>query len=133
MSQENVELVREALDAFNRRDLDAFLERIAPDVEFVPLQAEMEGGGAYKGHDGVRRWWENLLSVFPDFRVSAEQIRDRGDMTVVRLRLRGQGKESDAPMDQTDWQAARWRNRKIIWWRTFRSEAEAREAAGLSE
>jgi len=32
MSQENVELSRRAVDAFNRRDLDAFLALMDPDA-----------------------------------------------------------------------------------------------------
>ena len=34
MSQENVEIVSEMVDAFNRRDLDGYLARISPDVEW---------------------------------------------------------------------------------------------------
>ena len=93
----------------------------------------MEGGGVYTGHEGAGRWWENLLGVFPDFRAEIDEVQDLGDVTVTRLRLRGQGMESDAPMEQTNWQATEWREKKAIWWRTFRSEAEALEAAGLRE
>jgi limonene-1,2-epoxide hydrolase len=34
MSPENVEVAREAVDAFNRRDLDAFVARVRPDAEW---------------------------------------------------------------------------------------------------
>ena len=110
MADENEERARQAVDAFNRRDLDSLLSLIAPDVECIPLQAEMEGGAAYTGHDGVRRWWENLLGVFPDFHSVIDDVRTVGDMTVTRLQLSGQGKGSDAPMLQTNWQATRWRD-----------------------
>jgi hypothetical protein len=36
-------------------------------------------------------------------------------------------------MKQTNWDVTEWRDMKAIWWRTFRTEAEALEAAGLSE
>ena len=36
-------------------------------------------------------------------------------------------------MEQAVWQVIEWRDRKGIWWGTFLSEAEALEAAGLSE
>ena len=130
----NAELPGRAVDAFNRRDFEGFLALIDPDAKFIPLQAEMEGGGEYVGHDGVRRWWENLLSIFPDLQVEIDEVRGLGEMTVSKLRLRGQGKGSDAPLDQTDWQAGEWRDGRAIWWRTFRTEAEALEAAvGLPE
>ena len=40
---------------------------------------------------------------------------------------------SGATMDETVWQVAEWRQRKCVRWRTFASEADALEAAGLSE
>jgi hypothetical protein len=53
------------LDAFNRRDLDAFLSLCDPDVEFISYLARVEGGEPYRGYDGVRSWWERLLAVYP--------------------------------------------------------------------
>ena len=45
MSQENVEIVRRGFDAFNRRDLDAFLALFDPDVEFTAYAMQSELGG----------------------------------------------------------------------------------------
>ena len=42
MSRENVELVHRAFDAFNRRDWDAFLGLMDPDVEALAFLAAME-------------------------------------------------------------------------------------------
>jgi ketosteroid isomerase-like protein len=133
MSRENVELLYRAYDAFNRRDIDAFLALCDPDIEFTVLHLELEGGRSYRGHDGVRRYSENMLSVFPDFRAEADEVRDRGDVTVVGGRLRGHGTESDASFEQTYWEIWKWRHGKCIRWHTFRTEAEALEAAGLQE
>ena len=36
-------------------------------------------------------------------------------------------------MEQTNWDVAQWRDKKVIWSRAFRTEAEALEAAGLEE
>ena len=44
MPQENVEVVRRAIDAANRRDFGAMLAFYDPDVEFVPLRAATTGG-----------------------------------------------------------------------------------------
>ena len=51
MSQENVELLHRAYDAFNRRDLDALLALCDPDVEFISYTMQVEGGDPYRGHD----------------------------------------------------------------------------------
>jgi ketosteroid isomerase-like protein len=133
MSQENVELLHQAFDAFNRRDLDAYLALGDPELEFISYWMQVEGGGPYRGHDGVRDWWERLFDVFPDFTGEIEEVRDLGDRTIARVRVHAHGVESDAPMTQTMWLVAEWRHKKAIWWHFVSSEAEALEAAGLSE
>jgi ketosteroid isomerase-like protein len=133
MSQENVRLSYEAADAFNRRDMDGFLALFHPDLEFTSRLREMEGGGPYRGHDGIRSWWTDLLNAFPDFEAEIEEVRDLGDMTIARQRSRGRAVASEAPMEQTIWQAVEWRDGRAIWWRTCPSEAAALEAVGLRE
>ena len=133
MSQENVELVCRVFDAFNQRDLDAYLALMDDDVEAVPRAGAMEGESSYRGHNGVRRWWNNLLDVFPDFSIEVVEMHDLGDLTFATIRLRGHGAGSAAPTDQVIWNMARWRRGKCIWWRIFDSRAEALEAVGLSE
>jgi hypothetical protein len=130
MSKENVEVHHRAIDAFNRRDLDAFLLVAERNVEFTPLNLELEGG-SYSGHDGVRSFWEDYLTVFPDFSVEVEEVRDLGNVTVAHVRLRGHGTGSAVPFVQPIWQVVEWRNEKCVWWHSFRSEAKAIEAAGL--
>jgi ketosteroid isomerase-like protein len=132
MSQENVELHQRAFEAFNRRDLDAFLALADLTIELVPLNLELEGG-AYRGHAGVRSFWKDYLTVFPDFGVELDEVRDLGDVTVARVRLRGHGTGSEVPFEQPIWQVAHWRRQKCVWWHSFRSEDNALEAAGLRE
>src|SRR6188508_2750685 len=100
MSQENVEITYQALDAFNRRDLDAFLALCDPDVEHYSRFGEVEGGGPYRGHEGIRSWWEQLLAFSPDFRTEIEAVQALGSVTVARVRQRAQGVESDTPVEQ---------------------------------
>jgi ketosteroid isomerase-like protein len=131
MSQENVELTYRATDAFNRRDLDAFLALVDDDVEYVPRAVVIEG--SYHGHDGIRRWWENLFDVWPDLTTQLVEVRDLGDLTVAAVHFRGQGAGSDIPWDETFWQVARWRGGKCVWMGSFDTRAEALEAVGLSK
>jgi ketosteroid isomerase-like protein len=133
MSQENVEQTYRAFDAFNRRDLDTYLALMDDDVEFVPRQGAMEGESSYRCHDGVRRWWNSLFDVFPDYRIEVVEVRDLGDLTFGSIRLHGHGAGSTAPTDQATWIMVRWRRGKCVWWRTSNARAEALEAVGLSE
>jgi ketosteroid isomerase-like protein len=131
MSQENAELAYRVYEAFSRRDLDAFLELMDDEVEAIPILVVVEGG--YHGHAGIRRWWENLLDVFPDYTLEVVEVRDLGEFTLGKSFARGHGRGSDTPFEETIWLLAGWRREKVVRWEVFRSEAEALEAAGLSE
>ena len=131
MSQENVELYQQAIDAFNRRDFEAFLALMDADVELAPRLASVEG--SFQGHDGVRRWWRNLLDAFPDYTAEILEVHDLGDLTLASVRTHSHGAGSDIPWDETTWQVFRWRRGKCVLWRTFDTQAETLEAVGLSE
>ena len=131
MSEENVELGYRGIDAVNRRDLDALLELMDEDVESVSRIVAMEGG--LHGHDGVRRWWKSWFDAFPDYRLEIVEVRDRGEVVVATLRAVAHGAGSDLPVEDIIFHASRWRDGRCVWWQVFPSEAEALDAAGLSE
>jgi hypothetical protein len=63
MSQENVELHRRTYEAFNARDVEAFIALSDPQIEFHSAFAAV-GGAIYHGHDGLRRWHRDGLCVY---------------------------------------------------------------------
>jgi ketosteroid isomerase-like protein len=129
MSRENVDLVRLMYAAFDRRDLDAVLALMHDSIEIEPRFGALEGD--YRGHEGLRRWWSNLLASLPDYTAEVEEVRDLGHMTLARIRGRGHGAVSNAPVVETWWQSSRWRDGRCIWWRNFATEAKALETIGL--
>ena len=131
MSQENVELCYRVYDALNRRDLDAVLDLMDDEVEFKPILVAVEGG--YRGHAGVRRWWDNIFDGVPDYRIHVDEMRDLGDLTLAALRAHGHGSSSGVPVEQRLSQVIEWRRAKAVRLESFRSEAEALEAVGLRE
>ena len=136
MSQDNIEIAHRVYDAFNRRDLDAFLAFMDPEVEFAVRLIEMQGSPALRGHDGIREWWRGLLAVFPDIKIELLDVRDFGDSAITTVRIRGHGVDSGVPFDERMWHAIKVRDGKATWWQTVGSEAEAveaLEAAGLRE
>jgi ketosteroid isomerase-like protein len=130
VSQENVDVAHRVVEAFNRRDLDAVLTLMDEEVEGVPRLASMEGN--YQGA-GIRRWWENLFQGLPDFTIEVVELRDLGDLMVSVLCFRAHGAASGTPIEQRFCLVAKLRDRKVIWWQTFRDEAEALKAVGLEE
>jgi ketosteroid isomerase-like protein len=129
MSRDSVEVMEAAYAAIGNRDLDAFLALAHPDIEFRSLIAEAEGQ-TFHGHEGVREWWESVILSL-DVRPGAEAIEGFRGRGVGRLRLAGNIGGIRVP--QTMWMAWRVRDGLLIWWQTFRTEAEALEAVGLRE
>jgi ketosteroid isomerase-like protein len=127
MSQERIELIHQAYDAFNRRDLDSYLHFMDADVEIFPRQAAIEG--YYRGHAGIRRWWGDLLDVF----LEVVDVRVLGDTSLAVLRFLGHGADSESPFDETVWHVSRNRDGKSVWWRVYDTETEALEAVGLRQ
>jgi ketosteroid isomerase-like protein len=132
MSQENVEQAYRVFDAFNRRDIDAFLALIDPHAEFTPRLGQV-AGRSYHGLEGAREWWRDTFATIPDFRIEILDVRDHGAFIFGCFRARGHGLDSGAPFDQTLWAAGEWRRGKAVWWQIFGCEAEALEAVGLRE
>jgi ketosteroid isomerase-like protein len=132
VSESNVELARQAFEAFAERNAEALLALMHEDVEFLPMTANLTTGGApYVGHEGITRYLEDVALVWSELRVHPSDFRDLGDSVVAlgRIRARGEGMIIDRP---TGW-LWRVRDGKIVWGRVYPSQEEALEAAGLSE
>jgi ketosteroid isomerase-like protein len=132
MAEDNVDLVYRAFDAVNRRDIDAFLALMSPNIVFVPRLVAVEGG-ELRGHAGVRKWWASILDAFPDFEATVLEVRAANTFTIGRMRYRGRGGGSTAPFEETIWLVSNWQNGKSVWAKSFRDRAEALAAAGLAE
>jgi hypothetical protein len=84
MSPENVERYCRVLDAWNRGDVDGILGLTSDQVEISTALAGVEG--EYRGHDGVRRSWQDYHDVFPDWYAEALTVRAPGEATPACLR-----------------------------------------------
>ena len=125
-------MLHEAVDAYNRGDVEAFLKHAHPEVEWHPFSAQAEGGGAYEGNEGVRRWWSNLVSSLDEFDMNVNEWRDLGDTVIAFGELRGQFKSGIA-LEQEVALVARYQAGLLVWARVYRTRAEALEAVGLRE
>ncbi len=117
-------------EAINAADLDAFVALAHKDVEFTSMVAEAEGT-TFRGHDGVRAWWETIRGAFEDVRWELLDFQGSGDRAVSHIRMAGT--LSGVPVEQTMWQAVKLREGKLSWWASYRTEPEALEAVGLAE
>ena len=133
MSQENVEIVKGAVDAFNAHELDRYLSFLAPEFEYVDHMgavSEVQGSGV----DAIRRQIEGWFDAFPDFRASVDEFIDAGDRVVSVTTWQGTGAGSGLPYYQEAAEVLTVRDGKIIRAELgFVDRAAALEAAGLSE
>ena len=131
MSQENVEVAKQALEAFQQDDIDRFLSYIHPEVEWYPRLGELEG--IHHGHDAVRRWWAGLLEVFPDWSPTIREVRDLDDFVLFHMHVAASGTGSGLGLDEHLWQVAEIKGGRIVWYRVCPTEQEALEAVELRE
>jgi ketosteroid isomerase-like protein len=131
MSRENVDRVRAAWDAWERRDMDALFEFYDPEVVWDMTHSNMADLGLYHRHDGIRRFFREWAAQFDDFWAAPEEFQDAGDCVVVRLRQGGRGRESGARVEMPPyWQLYELRDGKAVRVAVHMTERDALDAAG---
>jgi SnoaL-like domain len=73
MSQENVQVVREGYDAFNRGNIEGVVATLDPDIEWWPA-ADEPITQPYRGHDGYRSLVAEIRDYVPDLQAEIEEV-----------------------------------------------------------
>jgi ketosteroid isomerase-like protein len=133
MSEENVEIVRQAYEAFNRGVIEGAVANIAPDFEYVSTGAIPGMEGAAQGREGFRRYLESWWGEFDEPRVDTHELTQADDQVVASLTFRGRGKQSGVETSWDIWQAWTMRDGKAVRGQGYTSREDALEAAGLRE
>jgi ketosteroid isomerase-like protein len=133
MSQENVEVVRQAVEAYERGELEEMLTFVDPDGELHSAIVGGAEGSVYRGHDGFRRWHADFLETFEEVRNEWSEFRDLGDLVLVFGRVKAQGRGSGVQLDSSMTWVFTVRYGKVVKAEGFLNRAEALEAARLSE
>jgi ketosteroid isomerase-like protein len=130
MSEENVELVRAFIAAYNRRDFEAAVESFDPEIEWV--LPERQSSDSCRGPDEIKRFWEGLDNTFDELRLDPQEFVDGGDLVATRLRYYGRGKGSGLKMETELYhQVVTFRAGRMVRIEYFASWPEALDAAGL--
>ena len=132
MSQENVEIVRRAIEAFNRRDLDARFATAHPDVEVDWSRSRGVEAGIYRGREETRRFWSTFYASFDRIVAVPEELIEHGDYVIVRDRTRLWGRDG-IEVEARNVGLVTVRDGLIVQWRLCRDRAEALKAVGLEE
>ena len=132
MSEENVEIVRQALEALDRRDRAAVVAVFDSDIEVVPSRDWPEPG--VRGPEAVVDWYLQAFDSLQPFRTSDTEYIDAGaDKVLLQYRTYVRGSGSGAEVEFRRWCVVTMRKRKALRHQWFTDRAEALEAAGLSE
>jgi ketosteroid isomerase-like protein len=131
MSQENVEIVRAAIDAANREDWDGAFKDVAPGFE-VDLSRAV---GPWRGVVGIgqlRRILEEFQDYWDSVRIEPHEFIEADDLVVVPWTMHTKGREGIETVARV---AMVWTlgNGAISRVSMYQSRQEALEAAGLSE
>ena len=129
MSQENVETARRFTEAVARGDYSAAAVELGPSFEIDDTDIP-ESTGADSFHAWLARWDESWES----WRIEDLKIRPVGeDRTISLFRMIAKGKESGIELMRDDAVLAEFRDGKIVRIGYYNNQAQALQAAGLSE
>jgi ketosteroid isomerase-like protein len=135
MSEENVEIVRRLVDAWNRQDLEDILALVDPEGEYVNAPTAVEPG-IRRGHeaavDVMRKQWEGIPGALQEI----DRFHDRGDEIITEGRISRTMPGSDARLSNALLTSWKFRDGKLIRFELLGAGpefADALEAAGLSE
>ena len=133
MSEANVEIARKAMEAFNRRDRDAWLALNDPEVEFR-ADPEWPESGIVRGREAVWDFGVGLTVAWEQDAFETVEVIDAGDdVLAVRYRRPVLGKSSGIADVLDYWCLHTFRRGRILSHEWFSSRKKALEAAGLSE
>ncbi len=127
MSQQNVEIVKRAYEAWNRRDMAAVLGACDPDIEWWERD-DVPDTTVHRGLNAARARFAELDDMWLGLGLEPQEFIDAGNFVVVPFRLTGRGRASGAAFDEEEVQVFRLRNGKIIELREYSEKADALRA-----
>ena len=131
MSQQNVEIVRRAFDAFTRGDTEGVL-RLCDENIVITQPRELPGvSRQQRGHGGVLEAFSIWPEQWDDFYIEILRTVGSGDYVVVTARTGGRGKQSGAEVKMEFAFVFTVRDERIVEMQIFMREEQALEAAGL--
>jgi|SRR5215204_7630163 len=132
MSQENVEIVKAAIDAANREDWDAFLQVAAPGFELDMSRSRSFRGAAVYGLDQAQRFLVEFAEDWESVRIDAHEFIEAGDLVVVPYTVHARGRDGIEVVSRPTYV---WtiRDGAIERVSMYQERQDALEAVGLAE
>ena len=132
MSQENLEIARQSLDAFSRRDVAALRVLHDPEVEMDWSASAGVEARVYRGIDAYLRFWMSFFDAFEEIAVSPDRFIDAGESVVVPNVTRFRGRDGIEVLARSTL-VYTIRSRKVTRLCLYQDAQQALDAVGLSE
>jgi ketosteroid isomerase-like protein len=133
MSEENIEVLRRTVAAYNARDVDTFLGYFHPSVELHSAFSAV-GGADYHGHEGLRKFFRDFKEEWGDeIHVEPEAYFDLGEQTVSSYVVHGRTLHSGVAVEMPAAMVAGWRDGLIVSLKAYAHREDAFAALGVAE
>ena len=132
MAREKFDLVREVCALWSAGDLEATIALIAEDAVWEPSGTFIGSGETYRGHEGVRRFWDVFREPWENISlepVDATEIDETRLLT--RTRFRGTGRASGVVTETELFVIWTVRDDQLVGYRSFTDRASALEAVDV--
>ena len=130
MGEQNVEILRQYFEAVrDGLDFDRAEKYLHPEINYRALEGAPDDIGEFTGHAAMRAYLQQSLDTFDDFRAEADELIDRGDVVVARIRVIGRMKGSDAELEMPFAAAYKVRDGLVVKGREYATVEEALAAA----
>ena len=132
MSQENLDLFRHGVAAWNAGDYEAIVELCHPDVQWTFSDRLPDATGEIRGKASVRRFFETFAGDWSEISIRPERIADPGPHVVASVEFVARGRDG---IEVSVRFVHVWtvRERQIVRFRGFGTFDEALEAVELRE
>jgi ketosteroid isomerase-like protein len=126
---QQIETVKRLFDAFARRDVEASLELMHPEIRLWAVTARATGDGPYVGHEGIRRYMQDVERLWQELELRPIGFEEVADTVVVlgEVHARGAAGKLRQP---TIW-TLKLRDRLVIQCRVDSDTRAARRALGI--
>ena len=96
----NVEFAKRGFQVLNDEGVEAFLEFVHPDFEVTTPPTLAAEPDTYRGHDGIRRYFDSFYEAMDKVRFEPDDFSPVGDRVVVPLRLVARGRTTGIEAEQ---------------------------------
>lgn len=133
MSQEHVELVRRAVEAWNTEGVEALVHFYTDDVIWYPFRESPENADGFHGHDGIRDVMGGWRDSFDEYRLPRRRCATTGSVLwlgEISARMKGSGGLLKQPIGSVGWDFRDGKIGRASFFSSWDSAIEAAEGSG---